>query len=50
MKDMALMTRNRTIGFALALLIFVADQAMKAWVVEGLGIDAPGKAIELAQR
>ena len=44
---MALMTRNRTIGFALALLIFVADQAMKAWVVEGLGIDAPGKAIEV---
>ena len=42
---MGQMTRNRTIGFALALLIFVADQAMKAWVVEGLGIDAPGKAI-----
>ena len=41
------MTRNRTIGFALALLIFVADQAVKAWVVEGLGIDAPGKAIEV---
>jgi len=44
---MASMNRNRTIGFALALLIFVADQAMKAWVVEGLGIDAPGKAIEV---
>ncbi|MFN3432705.1 MAG: signal peptidase II, partial [Candidatus Sericytochromatia bacterium] len=41
------MNRNRTIGFALALLIFIADQAMKAWVVEGLGIDAPGKAIEV---
>ncbi|WP_337848330.1 signal peptidase II [Sphingomonas sp.] len=41
------MNRNRLIGFALALLIFVADQAVKAWVVEGLGIDAPGKAIEV---
>ncbi len=44
---MGSMNRNRLIGFALALLIFVADQAVKAWVVEGLGIDAPGKAIEV---
>ena len=44
---MGSMNRNRTIGFALAFLIFVADQAMKAWVVEGLGIDAPGKALEV---
>lgn len=44
---MGSMNRNRTIGFVLALLIFVADQAVKAWVVEGLGIDAPGKAIEV---
>ncbi|MBX3595848.1 signal peptidase II [Sphingomonas sp.] len=41
------MTRNRTIGFVLAALIFIADQAMKAWVVDGLGIDAPGKALEV---
>lgn len=41
------MTRNARIGFAIALMIFVIDQAVKAWVVEGLGIDMPGKAIEV---
>ncbi|PKP93383.1 MAG: signal peptidase II [Alphaproteobacteria bacterium HGW-Alphaproteobacteria-16] len=41
------MNRTRSLGFAIALLIFVVDQAVKAWVVEGLGIDMPGKAIEV---
>lgn len=41
------MNRNRTIGFALAALIFVADQAMKAFVVEGLGLSYPGAAKEI---
>ena len=41
------MNRNRTLGFALAALIFVADQAVKAFVVEGLGIAYPGAVREL---
>lgn len=41
------MNRNRMIGFALAALIFVADQAMKAFVVEGLGLDHPGAVREI---
>lgn len=41
------MNRNRTFGFALAALIFVADQAMKAFVVEGLGIAYPGAVREI---
>ena len=41
------MNRNRTLGFALAALIFVADQAMKAFVVEGLGIAYPGAVREI---
>ncbi|MCW4462808.1 signal peptidase II [Sphingomonas sp. BT-65] len=36
------MNRNRTLGFALAALIFIADQAMKAFVVEGLGLAYEG--------
>jgi signal peptidase II len=42
-----LMNRNRTLGFALAALIFIADQAMKAFVVEGLGIAYPGAVREI---
>ncbi len=41
------MNRNRTIGFVIAALIFVADQAMKAWVVEGLGLSYPGAVHEV---
>jgi signal peptidase II len=41
------MTRTRTLGFGLALLIFVVDQAMKAWVVDGLGIAKPNDALEV---
>lgn len=41
------MNRNRTIGFALAALIFAADQAMKAFVVEGLGLAYPGAVREI---
>ena len=41
------MNRNRTLGFALAALIFVADQAMKAFVVEGLGIAQRGQFKEI---
>lgn len=41
------MNRNRTLGFALAALIFVADQAVKAFVVEGLGIAYPGAVREI---
>lgn len=41
------MNRNRTLGFALAALIFIADQAMKAFVVEGLGIAYPGAVREI---
>jgi signal peptidase II len=41
------MTRTRTLGFGLALLIFVVDQAMKAWVVDGLGINQVGKSLEV---
>ena len=41
------MNRNRKLGFALAALIFVADQAMKAFVVEGLGLSYPGAAKEI---
>ncbi len=41
------MNRNRTLGFALAALIFVADQAMKAFVVEKLGIAYPGAVTEI---
>lgn len=36
------MNRNRTLGFAIAALIFIADQAIKAWVVDGLGIAQAG--------
>ncbi len=32
------MTRNRIIGFVLAALVFVADQAVKAWVTGPLGL------------
>lgn len=41
------MNRNHTLGFALAALIFVADQAMKAFVVEKLGIAYPGAVTEI---
>ncbi|WP_447728151.1 signal peptidase II [Sphingomonas koreensis] len=41
------MNRNRTLGFALAALIFVADQAMKAFVVEKLGIAYKGALMEI---
>lgn len=41
------MNRNRTLGFALAALIFIADQAMKAFVVEGLGIAHEGAVREI---
>ena len=41
------MNRNRKLGFALAALIFIADQAMKAFVVEGLGIAYPGAVREV---
>lgn len=41
------MNRTRQIGFGLAFLIFVVDQLIKAWVVDGLGIDSPGKAFEV---
>ena len=41
------MNRNRTLGFALAALIFIADQAVKAFVVEGLGIAYPGAVREI---
>lgn len=41
------MNRNRTLGFALAALIFIADQAMKAFVVEKLGIAYPGAVTEI---
>ncbi|HSX56016.1 MAG TPA: signal peptidase II [Sphingomonas sp.] len=41
------MNRNRTLGFALAALIFIADQAVKAFVVEGLGIAYPGAVTEI---
>ncbi len=36
------MTRMRTIGFVLAIAIFIIDQAVKAWVVGPLGIDHIG--------
>ncbi|MEG3181116.1 signal peptidase II [Sphingomonas sp. LT1P40] len=41
------MNRTRTIGFAIAALIFIVDQAMKAWVVEGLGLSYPGAVHEV---
>lgn len=41
------MNRNRSTGFALAALIFLADQAMKAFVVEGLGLAYPGAVKEI---
>ncbi len=44
---MGSMTRHRTLGFALAALIFIADQAVKAWVVDGLGLSYPGAVREV---
>lgn len=41
------MTRNLRLGFALAALIFIADQAVKAWVVDGLGLSYPGAVREV---
>lgn len=41
------MKRIHMIFYAFALIIFIADQAVKSWVVESLGIDAPGKAVEV---
>lgn len=34
--------RNRTIGLAVAAILFVVDQAVKHWVVHGLGLVRPG--------
>lgn len=44
---MGLMNRNRTLGFLIAFLIFLADQAVKAWVVDGLGIARVGDVREV---
>lgn len=44
---MGAMNRNRTLGFALAFFIFLIDQAIKAWVVDGLGIARPGDVREI---
>ncbi|MCP3732659.1 signal peptidase II [Sphingomonas sp. MG17] len=41
------MTRTRSLGFALAALIFIADQAIKAWIVDGLGLSYPGAVREV---
>jgi len=41
------MNNLRRTGFLLALTIFVADQAMKAWVVGPLGLDHIGAAREV---
>lgn len=41
------MNRNRNLGFALAALIFIVDQAIKAWVVDGLGLSYPGAVREV---
>lgn len=41
------MNRNHMIGYGLAALIFIADQVIKAWVVEGLGIAYPGAVKEI---
>jgi signal peptidase II len=41
------MTRNLRLGFALAALIFIVDQAIKAWVVDGLGLSYPGAVQEV---
>ena len=41
------MTDLRRTGFLIALAIFVADQAMKAWVVGPLGLDQIGAAREI---
>jgi signal peptidase II len=38
------MTNARLTGFAVALILFLADQAMKAYVVGVLGLDVPGEA------
>jgi signal peptidase II len=40
-------TRNRVIGVALALAIFIADQWLKAFVVFDLGLREIGQSIEL---
>lgn len=42
-----MLTRNRLAGLALAALIFVADQAVKWWVVNPLGLDHDGEQIAL---
>jgi signal peptidase II len=41
------MNKVRNLGFALAALVFAADQAIKAYVVEGLGIAQSGMAMEI---
>lgn len=41
------MTRDLKLGFVIAALIFIVDQAIKAWVVDGLGISQPGMAMEI---
>lgn len=41
------MTRPLKLGFALAALIFLIDQAVKAWVVDGLGLSYPGAVREV---
>lgn len=41
------MTRNLKLGFALAASVFVIDQAVKAWVVDGLGLSYPGAVREI---
>ena len=42
------MTRNRTLGFALAALIFIADQAVKWWVTGPLGLVAEGDQVNVS--
>ena len=39
------MNRARLIGFAVALVLFVLDQAVKAYVTGTLGLDVPGEAL-----
>ncbi len=41
------MPRNRTLGFVLAAVIFVVDQAIKAWVVGPLDINTIGDVREI---
>ena len=41
------MSRNRALGFALAAIIFVVDQLVKAWVVGPMAINQIGDAREI---